>query len=58
MTAISARPFELTYQKAWPCGTAEKVVAVRQSWAEKNPEVLAALTRAAAKAADFIDDKF
>jgi len=34
---------------------AEKVLAVRQSWAEKNPEVLAALTRAAAKAADFIE---
>lgn len=34
---------------------AEKVLAVRQSWAEANPEVLAALTRAAAKAADFIE---
>lgn len=34
---------------------AEKVLAVRQSWAETNPEVLAALTRAAAKAADFIE---
>jgi ABC-type nitrate/sulfonate/bicarbonate transport system substrate-binding protein len=34
---------------------AEKVLAVRQSWAETNPQVLAALTRAAAKAADFIE---
>lgn len=34
---------------------AEKVLAVRQSWAEKNPQVLAGLTRAAAKAADFIE---
>lgn len=34
---------------------AEKVLAVRQSWAEKNPQRLAALTRAAAKAADFIE---
>ncbi|WFU13561.1 CmpA/NrtA family ABC transporter substrate-binding protein [Bradyrhizobium sp. CB3481] len=34
---------------------AEKVLAVRQSWSEKNSEVLAALTRAAAKAADFIE---
>ena len=34
---------------------AEKVLAVRQSWSEKNPEVLAALTRAAAQAADFIE---
>jgi NitT/TauT family transport system ATP-binding protein len=31
------------------------VLAVRQNWSEKNPEVLAALTRAAAKAADFIE---
>jgi two-component system, oxyanion-binding sensor len=35
---------------------AEKVLAVRQGWAEKHPVVLAALTRAAAKAADFIED--
>jgi NitT/TauT family transport system ATP-binding protein len=34
---------------------AEKVLAVRQSWSEKNPQVLAALTRACAKAADFIE---
>ena len=34
---------------------AEKVLAVRQSWAETNPQVLAALTRAAANAADFIE---
>ena len=32
---------------------AEKVLAVRQSWSEKNPEVLAALIRAAARAAEF-----
>jgi ABC-type nitrate/sulfonate/bicarbonate transport system substrate-binding protein len=34
---------------------AEKVLAIRQNWSEKNPEVVAALTRAAAKAADFIE---
>jgi two-component system, oxyanion-binding sensor len=34
---------------------AEKVLAVRQSWSEKNPEVLAALIRAAARAAEFIE---
>jgi NitT/TauT family transport system ATP-binding protein len=35
--------------------TAEKVLAVRQSWSEKNPDVLAALIRATARAAEFID---
>lgn len=34
---------------------AEKVLAVRQSWADKNPDVLAGLIRAAARAADFIE---
>jgi NitT/TauT family transport system ATP-binding protein len=34
---------------------AEKVLAVRQSWSEKNPEVLAALIRAASRAAEFIE---
>lgn len=34
---------------------AEKVLAVRQSWSEKNPEVLAALIRAAQRAAEFIE---
>jgi two-component system, oxyanion-binding sensor len=35
---------------------AEKVLAVRQSWSERNPEVLAALIRAAFRAAEFIED--
>jgi ABC-type nitrate/sulfonate/bicarbonate transport system substrate-binding protein len=35
---------------------AEKVVAVRQNWSEKNPEVVAALIRAAFRAAEFIED--
>jgi NitT/TauT family transport system ATP-binding protein len=35
---------------------AEKVLAVRQNWSEKNPEVLAALTRAHYRAAQFIED--
>ena len=35
---------------------AEKVLAVRQDWAEKNADVLAALTRAHVKAASFIED--
>ncbi|MET0878314.1 MAG: CmpA/NrtA family ABC transporter substrate-binding protein [Tardiphaga sp.] len=35
---------------------AEKVLAVRQDWSEKNPEVLAALTRAHVQAASFIED--
>jgi len=35
---------------------AEKVLAVRQSWSEKNPDVLAALIRAHARAAEFIED--
>ena len=34
---------------------AEKVLAIRQSWAEKNPEIVAALTRAAFRAAEFIE---
>src|SRR5258708_20648963 len=34
---------------------AEKVVAVRQSWSEKNPEILAALIRAIFRAAEFIE---
>jgi ABC-type nitrate/sulfonate/bicarbonate transport system substrate-binding protein len=34
---------------------AEKVLAVRQSWSEKNPEVLAALMRAAFRATEFIE---
>jgi ABC-type nitrate/sulfonate/bicarbonate transport system substrate-binding protein len=35
---------------------AEKVLAVRQSWSEKNPTVLAALIRAHFCAAEFIED--
>jgi NitT/TauT family transport system ATP-binding protein len=34
---------------------AEKVLAIRQSWAEKNPDVVAALIRAHARAAEFIE---
>jgi two-component system, oxyanion-binding sensor len=34
---------------------AEKVLAVRQSWSEKNPQVLAALMRAALRATEFIE---
>jgi NitT/TauT family transport system ATP-binding protein len=34
---------------------AEKVLAIRQGWAEKNPEVVAALTRAHWRAAEFIE---
>ncbi|HMH97730.1 MAG TPA: CmpA/NrtA family ABC transporter substrate-binding protein [Bradyrhizobium sp.] len=34
---------------------AEKVLAVRQNWSEKNPQVLAALIRAASSAAEFIE---
>jgi NitT/TauT family transport system ATP-binding protein len=34
---------------------AEKVLAVRQSWSETNPEVVAALIRAASRAAEFIE---
>jgi ABC-type nitrate/sulfonate/bicarbonate transport system substrate-binding protein len=34
---------------------AEKVLAVRQSWSEKKPEVVAALIRATARAADFVE---
>lgn len=34
---------------------AEKVLAVRQNWSEKNPELLAALIRAAFRAAEFIE---
>ncbi len=35
---------------------AEKVLALRQSWAEKHPDVVAALVRACARAAEFIED--
>jgi NitT/TauT family transport system ATP-binding protein len=34
---------------------AEKVLAVRQNWSEKNSDVLAALIRAASRAAEFIE---
>jgi two-component system, oxyanion-binding sensor len=34
---------------------AEKVLAVRQGWAEKNPETLAGLIRAAQRAAEFVE---
>jgi ABC-type nitrate/sulfonate/bicarbonate transport system substrate-binding protein len=33
----------------------EKVLAVRQDWSEKNPDVVAALVRAASRAAEFIE---
>lgn len=35
---------------------AEKVLAVRETWSRENPEVLARLTRAHGRAADFIED--
>jgi NitT/TauT family transport system ATP-binding protein len=35
---------------------AEKVLALRQSWAEKNSEVTAKLLRALSRAADFVDN--
>lgn len=35
---------------------AEKVLAVREPWAQKNPEVLTRLIRAHGKAADFIEN--
>jgi NitT/TauT family transport system ATP-binding protein len=35
---------------------AEKLLAVRQRWAEENPELLARLVRAHARAADFVED--
>ena len=35
---------------------AEKVLAVRQSWAERNPDVVAALVRAAARGAAFVEE--
>ncbi|MDO9061878.1 MAG: CmpA/NrtA family ABC transporter substrate-binding protein, partial [Bradyrhizobium sp.] len=35
----------------------EKVLAVRQDWSQKNPDVLAALIRAHDRAADFIEQK-
>jgi two-component system, oxyanion-binding sensor len=34
---------------------AEKVLAIRQSWSEKNPEIVACLIRAAMHASDFIE---
>jgi two-component system, oxyanion-binding sensor len=34
---------------------AEKVLAVRQNWSDKNPHVVAALVRAASRAAEFIE---
>jgi ABC-type nitrate/sulfonate/bicarbonate transport system substrate-binding protein len=34
---------------------AEKVLAIRQGWAEKNPELVAGLVRAALRAAEFIE---
>jgi two-component system, oxyanion-binding sensor len=34
---------------------AEKVLAIRQSWAEKNPQLVAALVRAASRGADFVE---
>lgn len=34
---------------------AEKVLAIRQNWSEKNPDVVASLVRAASRAAEFIE---
>jgi two-component system, oxyanion-binding sensor len=34
---------------------AEKVLAVRQAWSEKNPQIVAALVRAASRAAEFVE---
>jgi NitT/TauT family transport system ATP-binding protein len=34
---------------------AEKVLALRQRWAEKNPQVVTALVRAASRGADFVE---
>jgi two-component system, oxyanion-binding sensor len=34
---------------------AEKVLAVRQNWAERHPQVVAALVRAAARGAEFVE---
>jgi len=34
---------------------AEKVLAIRQNWSEKNPDVVAALVRAACTAAEFVE---
>ena len=34
---------------------AEKVLAVRQNWSEKNPQIVAALVRAASHASEFIE---
>lgn len=34
----------------------EKVLAVRQDWSEKNPDTVAALVRAASRAAEFIEE--
>jgi ABC-type nitrate/sulfonate/bicarbonate transport system substrate-binding protein len=34
---------------------AEKVLAVRQSWSDKNPQIVAALIQAASRAAEFIE---
>jgi len=34
---------------------AEKVLAIRQGWAEKNPEIVAGLVRAAFRAAEYIE---
>jgi NitT/TauT family transport system ATP-binding protein len=34
---------------------AEKVLAIRQSWSDKNPEIVAKLIRAASRAAQFIE---
>jgi NitT/TauT family transport system ATP-binding protein len=35
---------------------AEKVLAIRQGWAEKNPDVVARLVRALSRAAEFIEE--
>jgi two-component system, oxyanion-binding sensor len=35
---------------------AEKVLAIRQGWAERNPEVVAALVRAAARGSAFVEE--
>ena len=34
---------------------AEKVLAVRQAWAERNPEILASLVRAVSRAAEYVE---
>ncbi len=54
--SISASATSCISSPTFSVRAAEKVLAVRQVWADKHPDVVAALVRAAVKGAEFIEN--